>query len=66
MPIGNSGRIVVVVDPELKQELHAALAEDGLNMRSWFIQRAEHYLSDRIQPSFDLVADGDEKDRRYG
>lgn len=66
MPIGNSGRIVVIVDPELKQELHAALAEDGLNMRRWFLECAENYLSNRIQPSLDLVADGDEADRKYG
>jgi hypothetical protein len=32
MPIGNSGRVVVIVDPELRQELHIALAEDRLNI----------------------------------
>ena len=67
MPIGQSGRIVIEINPELKQELYAALEEGSLTLKQWFLERAEAYLKDHGQLSLRLmVADGDEDDRRYG
>ncbi len=67
MPVGRSGRIVIEIDPERKQELYAALEEDGSNMKRWFLERVDDYLRDHGQLSLQLVvADGDEDDRRYG
>lgn len=45
-----SGRLVVDIDPELKQALHAALAADGLSLKNWLVLRARAYLAERVQP----------------
>jgi hypothetical protein len=66
MPVGRSGRIVIEIDPEQKQELYAALEKDGTSMKHWFLERVGEYLQDRGQLSLPLiVAEGDEDDRRY-
>lgn len=67
MPVGRSGRIVIEIEPGLKQELYAALKQDGISLKQWFLERIDEYLRDRGQLSLDLmVADGDEHDRKYG
>jgi len=67
MAVGQSGRIVIEIDPELKQELYAALKQDGVSLKQWFLDRANEHLRDRRQLSLGLmVADGDEQDREYG
>lgn len=66
MPVGQSGRIVIEIDPELKHELYAALKGDDVTLKQWFLARVEEYLRDRGQLSLRLmVADGDEDDRKY-
>ena len=54
MAVGNSGRIVIEIDPELKQELYGALSEQGLNLKQWFLSNATRYLDQRIQPNLPL------------
>jgi len=49
MSIGNSGRVVVEVDPELKKELYASLMRDGLTLKGWFVKSAEAYLTHTTQ-----------------
>ena len=49
MPIGNSGRIVIEMDPELKQELYRSLANDKLSLKEWFLENVDLYLSDKTQ-----------------
>lgn len=44
MSIGNSGRIVIEVDPEAKRRLYAALALDGLTLKEWFLKAADIYM----------------------
>jgi hypothetical protein len=44
MAQGPSGRIVIEMDPDVKQELHSALERSGMTLKEWFIQRAEEYL----------------------
>jgi hypothetical protein len=51
MAQGPSGRIVVELEPELKRQLYASLAIDGLTFKQWLIAQTERYLSERIQPS---------------
>lgn len=50
MSIGNSGRIVIEIDPTLKKELHAALLKEGQTMKEWFIKQAEQYVENRQLP----------------
>lgn len=49
MSIGSSGRIVIEVDPEMKRQLYAALARNGLTLKEWFLQSADMYLTDSNQ-----------------
>ena len=44
MPIGSSGRIVVEIDPTLKQALYDALRQEGFSLKDWFISQADCYL----------------------
>jgi hypothetical protein len=44
MSIGNSGRIVIEVEPDVKRRLYSALARDGLSLKQWFLKNAEAYL----------------------
>jgi len=54
MPRGSSGRIVLEVDPELKDELYAALQQDGLTLKDWFLGRARQYLYEDVQLGFEF------------
>lgn len=49
MSKGPSGRVVIELDPELKDELYDALNKEGLNMKQWFIESAQDFLSNRSQ-----------------
>jgi hypothetical protein len=49
MAVGNSGRIVIEVDPLVKQQLYAALREDGMTLKDWFQQHLHAYLTNREQ-----------------
>lgn len=54
---GISGRIVLEVDRDLKRQLYAALAREGLTLKDWFVDAARAYLRERSQPSLPLVAE---------
>ena len=51
MPKGNSGRLVIEIDPELKSELYEALQQEGLTMKDWFLQNTDEFLKNRSQLS---------------
>jgi hypothetical protein len=44
MAIGESGRIVLEIDPAEKQSLYAALGRDGLTLKDWFLRQVGTYL----------------------
>jgi len=50
MARGPSGRIVVELEPALKQDLHAALAADNTTLKEWVEAQANAYLDQRSQP----------------
>lgn len=50
MAIGESGRVVIEVEPELKRRLHAALALEQLTMKDWFIEQARQFVQQQMQP----------------
>ena len=50
MSQGPSGRMVVEMEPDLKRQLYAQLASDGLTFKQWLISEAERYLSEQAQP----------------
>lgn len=51
MSIGNSGRIVIEIEPELKRELHSVLRLEGTNLKTWFLNHVEELLAEKGQQS---------------
>lgn len=49
MARGDSGRIVLEIDPNIKGDLYSALARDGLTLKEWFLRHTTQYLRDRGQ-----------------
>ncbi len=58
MSIGNSGRLVIEIEPELKKELHAVLRKEGTNLKTWFLKNVDQLLSEKGQESLPLVTAG--------
>jgi hypothetical protein len=54
MAKGSSGRLVIEIDPVLKQELYQALGDEGLNLKQWFLGNVTDYLNRRTQPELPL------------
>jgi hypothetical protein len=48
MARGKSGRIVLEVDPELKNELYSAISKKGITLKDWFIDSAEQYIKYQV------------------
>lgn len=51
MAIGDSGRVVLEIDPSFKREFYGALMKEGLTLKDWFVANATRYLEDQHQPS---------------
>lgn len=47
---GDSGRIVIEIDPDKKQKLYEVLDAEGMTLKKWFVRRVDAYLEDRLQP----------------
>lgn len=44
---GESGRIVLEIDPSQKEVLYSALTRDGLTLKDWFLRQAAEYLREQ-------------------
>lgn len=66
MAIGSSGRIVIEVEPELKQLLHSALQREGLTLKDWFLESARRFLYEDKQLALDFSEPGDSGQRPSG
>lgn len=63
---GKSGRIVLEIDPSVKERLYESLREDGITLKDWFLQRAHRYISEMKQPSlFNTEFSGNPPPGRY-
>lgn len=51
MARGDSGRIVIEVEPEMKRRLYAALALSGSTLKGWFVKSAEGFCEEAGQLS---------------
>jgi hypothetical protein len=65
MAVGPSNRIVLEVDPELKQALYSALHQNGLSLKDWFVQNAEQFLADK-QRQLDFFSENQSVEVREG
>lgn len=45
MAVGQSGRVVLEIDPVLKRALHSRLVAEGRSLKNWFLEQAGAYLS---------------------
>ena len=39
MAIGKSGRVVIELDPKIKEELHKSIKMKGMNLKEWFAEK---------------------------
>ena len=51
MAIGESGRIVLEIDPKLKRRLYSTLALENKTLKEWFIALAVQHIDAQQQPS---------------
>lgn len=51
MAIGESGRIVLEIDPKLKRKLYSTLALENKTLKEWFIALAVLHIETQQQPS---------------
>ena len=49
MAIGTSGRTVLEIDPLLKRQIYAALEENGVTLKSWFVDAVRSHLIEKHQ-----------------
>jgi len=49
MSIGKSGRVVIEMDPKLKEELYSALSKENKNLKHWFLENVESFLKNAGQ-----------------
>ena len=49
MAVGSSGRVVIELSPELKQELHELLRRRGTNLKTWFIDQATDFIEENSE-----------------
>jgi len=57
MSIGNSGRIVIEIDPEIKRRLYSTLTRDSMTLKDWFLQEAKYYINTGTKNHLDLSPD---------
>lgn len=51
MARGESGRIVIEVEPEIKRRLYSALALSDSTLKDWFLKTAADFCAESVQPS---------------
>jgi DNA (cytosine-5)-methyltransferase 1 len=49
MAIGESGRIVIDVEPEMKRQLYSTLALSGRTLKDWFLNSASQFCDEQKQ-----------------
>jgi len=49
MAKGKSGRIVIEIDPNLKEDLYVELKSHGLTLKDWFLEGVTSFLKNENQ-----------------
>ncbi len=66
MARGPSGRIVIELDPEEKEQIYAALKREGLTLKEWFSKASSQFLRRPQSPVFSDSAVVAETKSKYG
>lgn len=45
MARGTSGRIVLEIEPDVKEDLYRALEKEGLTLKDWFLKNTTSFLT---------------------
>jgi hypothetical protein len=64
MSRGRSGRIVLEIDPQVKDDLYIALAKEKLTVKDWFLNQSMAYIRDSQQPF--LIAEESSAEQHKG
>lgn len=64
MSKGDSGRLVIEVDPAFKRRLYSALSIEGSTLKDWFISAAGSYIDEHEQPSLPELENKKKTDAR--
>jgi hypothetical protein len=64
MSKGESGRVVIEVEPALKRRLYSALAIENSTLKQWFIDSATQYVAEHERPSLPEIAPKKRKAKR--
>ena len=60
MPVGQSGRVVIDLDPKQKAPIYAALQARRLTLRAWFLEQVEANL---LRGAMGRAAGGKSRDK---
>ena len=50
MAIGDSGRVVLEIDPDFKREFYGTLTKEGTTLKQWFLEQAQSYMEQIENP----------------
>lgn len=64
MPKGDSGRVVIEIEPNLKRRLYSRLAVENLTLKEWFVVAATRYIAEQEQPILPGLETKDDGARR--
>ncbi|MCB4438262.1 hypothetical protein LHL20_18685 [Alteromonas sp. McT4-15] len=53
MAKGDSGRVVLEIDPDLKRKLYAVLALEQKTLKDWFTESSTSYVRERLKAELD-------------
>jgi hypothetical protein len=60
MAKGDSGRIVLTIDPDLKRKLYAVLALEQTTLKDWFTKSSESYVKERLRAELNSIGNSEE------
>lgn len=55
MARGTSGRVVIEINPEIKQELYEQLDKENSNLKAWFLAHVDDFLRGKQQLTLGLT-----------
>lgn len=64
--IGESGRIVIEIEPEIKKRLYSILSAEGLSLKEWFLSHADEFIegNGQLKLSFNETQKAKERENK--
>ncbi|MDE8347285.1 MAG: hypothetical protein POH28_14115 [Acidocella sp.] len=61
---GDSGRVVIEIDPSLKRRFYTALMAENSTMKEWFVEAAKQYVAEHEEPRLPDIANKKHRARK--